>query len=60
MKLRYATQVWKAPPAIVIVSNRPDAVPESYQRYLIRGFREAWGFKGAPLKLKINRRGSKE
>jgi GTP-binding protein len=59
VKLLYATQIGTSPPAIAIVSNRPEAVPESYQRYLIRGFREAWGFKGAPLKLSINRRGSK-
>jgi len=60
VKLLFATQIGTAPPSIVIVGNRPEAVPESYQRYLMRGFREAWGFKGAPLKLKINRRGSKE
>ena len=60
VKLLFATQIGVAPPSIVIVSNRPEAVPESYQRYLLRGFRDAWGFMGAPVKLKINRRGSKE
>jgi GTP-binding protein len=59
VKLLYATQIGTSPPAIAIVSNRPEAVPESYQRYLVRGFRAAWGFKGAPLRLSINRRGSK-
>ncbi|MGH7524328.1 MAG: ribosome biogenesis GTPase Der [Gemmatimonadales bacterium] len=59
VKLLYATQIGTSPPAIAIVSNRPDAVPESYQRYLVRGFREAWGFTGAPVRLSINRRGSK-
>ncbi|MGH7593248.1 MAG: ribosome biogenesis GTPase Der [Gemmatimonadales bacterium] len=59
VKLLYATQIGPRPPAIAIVSNRPDAVPESYQRYLVRGFRAAWGFQGAPLRLSINRRGSK-
>jgi GTPase len=60
VKLLYATQIGTAPPEIVIVGNRPEAVPESYQRYLMRGFREAWGFLGAPVRLKINRRGSKQ
>ncbi len=60
VKLLFGTQIGTSPPAIVIVSNRPEAVPESYQRYLMRGFRDAWGFMGAPLRLKINRRGSKE
>ena len=59
VKLLYATQIETSPPTIVIISNRPEAVPESYQRYLLRGFRTAWGFSGAPLRLTINRRGSK-
>lgn len=60
VKLLYATQVETSPPTIVIVSNRPDDIPEAYQRYLARGFRKAWGFLGAPLRLKFNRRGSKK
>jgi GTP-binding protein len=59
-KLLYATQIGTSPPAFVIISNRPDAVPESYQRYLLRGFRTAWGFMGAPVHLKINKRGNRE
>lgn len=59
VKLLYATQIETSPPTIAIVSNRPDDIPESYQRYLARGFRNAWGFTGAPLRLKFNRRGSK-
>jgi len=60
VKLLYATQIGTSPPEIVIIGNRPEAVPESYQRYLMRGFRDAWGFRGAPVRLKINRRGSKQ
>ncbi len=60
VKLLYATQVESAPPTIVIICNRPDAVPESYQRYLIRGFRKVWGFAGSPVRLKLNRRGAKQ
>ena len=48
-----------APPTFAIVSNRPDDVPDSYQRYLVHGFREAWPFSGSPLRLKFTRRGSK-
>ena len=47
-----------APPTFAIVTNRPDDVPESYQRYLAHGFRAAWGFAGSPLRLKFTRRGS--
>jgi GTP-binding protein len=59
VKLLYASQVGTAPPLFAIVSNRPDDVAESYQRYLINGFREAWGFKGAPVRLKFTARGSR-
>ena len=59
VKLLYATQIESAPPTFVIICNRPDHVAESYQRYLIRGFRKAWGFTGSPLRLKLNRRGNR-
>ena len=58
VKLLYASQIGTAPPTFAIVTNRPDAVPESYQRYLVNGFRAAWGFAGAPLRLKLRRRSS--
>jgi GTP-binding protein len=58
VKLLYASQIGTAPPTLAIVSNRPDEVPESYQRYLVHGFREAWPFPGSPLRLKFTRRGS--
>jgi GTPase len=59
VKLLYASQIGTAPPTLAIVSNRPDEVPESYQRYLAHGFREAWPFSGSPLRLKFTRRGSR-
>jgi GTP-binding protein len=59
VKLLYASQVGTAPPTLAIVSNRPEEIPESYQRYLAHGFREAWPFPGSPLRLKFTRRGSR-
>jgi GTP-binding protein len=56
VKLLYASQIGTSPPAFAIVSNRPDDVAESYQRYLLHGFRSAWAFTGAPLRLKFSRR----
>jgi GTPase len=58
VKLLYASQIGTRPPTIAIVSNRPDDVPEAYQRYLHHGFRAAWGFEGAPLRLKFTGRGA--
>ncbi|MDX2191907.1 MAG: ribosome biogenesis GTPase Der [Gemmatimonadales bacterium] len=59
VKLLYASQVGTAPPTIAIVSNRPDDVPESYERYLQNGFRKAWDFAGAPLRLRFTARGAR-
>jgi GTP-binding protein len=56
VKLLYASQIGTSPPAFAIVSNRPDDVPESYQRYLLHGFRGAWSFLGAPVRLKFSAR----
>ena len=57
VKLYYATQVAVKPPTFVIWSNLPESIPESYLRYIQNGFRKAWGFLGAPLKLNLRRRG---
>jgi GTP-binding protein len=60
IKLLYASQIGTHPPTIAIVSNRPDDVPEAYQRYLHHGFRSAWGFEGAPLRIKFSGRGASQ
>jgi len=59
VRLLYASQIGTAPPTFAIVSNRPDDVPESYQRYLAHGFRSEWPFSGSPLRLKFTSRGVK-
>jgi GTP-binding protein len=56
VKLLYGSQVGTEPPTFAIVASRPDAIPEAYQRYLVNGFREAWGFRGAPLRLQLKRK----
>ena len=56
VKLLYASQIGTAPPTFAIVTSRPDAIPESYQRYLVNGFYNAWGFEGTTIRLKLRRR----
>jgi GTP-binding protein len=56
VRLFYATQIGTAPPRFAIIANRPDAIPESYARYLVNGFREAWAFTGAPVNVKFRRK----
>jgi len=56
LKFFYATQVKEAPPAFAIWCNYPKDVPENYVRYLMKGFRKAWGFTGSPIRLKLRAR----
>jgi len=56
IKLLYATQVETAPPTIAVFGNHPELLQEHYVRYLHNGFREAWGFKGTPLRIVLRKR----
>jgi hypothetical protein len=56
VRFLYGTQVATAPPTFVLWCSHPEGVPESYQRYLMNGFRAAWGFVGAPLRIRLRRR----
>lgn len=58
IKLNYATQIETSPPTIAVFGNNPDMVQEHYIRYLHNGFRGAWGFRGAPLKVVLRRKNS--
>ncbi|HEX5725232.1 MAG TPA: ribosome biogenesis GTPase Der [Longimicrobiaceae bacterium] len=60
VRFLYGTQVSVAPPHFVLFVNFPDGVPESYQRYLHNGFRDAWGFTGAPLRISLRQRAEDE
>jgi GTPase len=51
LKLRYMTQAKTRPPSYIIFASRPDAVPASYQRYLVNGLREAFDIQGTPIRL---------
>jgi GTP-binding protein len=57
IKFLYGTQVAVSPPTFVLFVNMPDAVPESYRRYLHNGFRQAWAFMGVPLRTNLRQRG---
>ena len=56
VKLYYASQIGVRPPTFAIVCSDPLAVPESYRRYLEHGFREAFGFRGVPIRMKLRRK----
>lgn len=56
IKLRYVTQIKSRPPSFVCFCSRPEALPESYSRFLINGLREDFGISGVPIRL-IMRKG---
>jgi GTP-binding protein len=53
IKLRYAHQAGKAPPAIKIHGTQVGRLPASYRRYLAAGFREVFELTGVPLVLQF-------
>jgi GTP-binding protein len=55
LTLQSATQVTVAPPTFALAVNRPDQVHFSYERYLMRSLRLAFGFAGSPIRLSLRR-----
>ncbi|MBL8660501.1 MAG: ribosome biogenesis GTPase Der [Rhodospirillales bacterium] len=53
IRLRYLTQVKARPPTFVLFASRIRSLPEAYQRYLINGLRDAFGFAGLPIRLHL-------
>ncbi len=60
LKIFYATQVAVKPPAFVVFVNDKELMHFSYQRYLENQIREAFGFRGTPLRFMLRERGAKE
>jgi GTPase len=53
VRIRYGTQVDTSPPTFLLFSNFPKEIPDHYLRYLMNGFRKAWGFLGVPIRLRL-------
>lgn len=51
IKIRYMTQPKARPPHFILFGNQLDALPTSYERYLVNGLREAFDLPGVPLRL---------
>ena len=56
IRLRYITQVKARPPTFAVWVSQPEALPESYERYLINGLRDAFDLAGVPLRI-LRRKG---
>ncbi|WP_299842862.1 ribosome biogenesis GTPase Der [uncultured Jannaschia sp.] len=53
IKLRYMTQVKTRPPGFVVMCSHPEAIPESYTRYLVNGLRLDFDMPGTPIRLHL-------
>ena len=60
LKLYYITQLSVKPPTFVIFVNDKELMHFSYTRYLENKIREAFGFRGTPLRFIIRERKEKE
>jgi GTP-binding protein len=51
VKPRYITQVKARPPTFVLVCSRASYLPETYQRFLLNGIRDAFGLPAVPMRI---------
>lgn len=56
IKFFYATQAAVKPPTFVLFCTEPEAVRESYRRFLENRLREDFDFGGTPLRLRLRAR----
>jgi len=55
-RLFFVTQAESAPPLFVVITNEPEHIHFSYQRYLQNQLRKAFGFEGVPLRVVYKKR----
>ncbi len=53
VKLRYMTQAKARPPTFILFASRPDALSESYLRYLAGGLRDDFGMEAVPIRIHV-------
>jgi GTP-binding protein len=57
-KVYYATQAAANPPTIVLFTNGPELFDNTYQRYLLKRFRDHLPFAEVPIKMYLRRKRS--
>ena len=55
LTLQSASQVAIEPPTFALRVNKPDEVHFSYERYLVKSLRHAFGFSGSPIRLSLRK-----
>ncbi|WP_198017169.1 ribosome biogenesis GTPase Der [Methylocapsa acidiphila] len=51
IKIRYMTQLRARPPYFILFGNQLDALPASYERFLVNGLRKAFDLPGVPIRI---------
>jgi GTPase len=57
VRVMYAAQTGVAPPTFVMFTNVATTFHFSYERFLVNRLRDAFGFEGTPIRLRVRRRG---
>jgi GTP-binding protein len=55
LTLHSVSQVAVEPPTFALRVNRPEEIHFSYERYLVKSLRRAFGFVGSPLRLSLRK-----
>ena len=53
MRILYATQASASPPEVALFTTGNEKLPEAWQRFLIHRLREAAGWDGVPVRLRV-------
>jgi GTPase len=56
VKIHYITQGATRPPTFILWANTPDGLSPSYKRFISNRLREAYGFRGTPLRIFVKAR----
>lgn len=51
VRLYFVTQAETRPPRFVVVTNEPEGIHFSYQRYVVNALRERFGFEGTAIRV---------
>ncbi len=55
IKLKYVTQVKSRPPTFAVSCSRPEALPDSYRRYLVNSLRREFDLDAVPIRIHMRK-----
>jgi len=55
LTVQSVAQVGASPPTFAVRVNRPAEIHFSYQRYLVKALRDAFGFEGSPIRISFRK-----